>query len=86
MLGVSIDTVVNWEKDKTKPVAAQLKPVVALLGYDPTPEPQTLAERLAAKQRSLGASLAQVARRQNTRPWRSAVSYLKQTPAFPRAD
>jgi DNA-binding XRE family transcriptional regulator len=26
-LGVSTDTVVNWEKDKTKPVAAQFRPV-----------------------------------------------------------
>jgi hypothetical protein len=61
-LGVSTDTVVNWEKDKTKPVAAQFRPVVAFLGYDPTPEPQTLADRLEAKQRTLGVSLAQVAR------------------------
>jgi transposase len=61
-MGVSTDTVVNWEKDNTKPVAAQFKPVVVFLGYDPTPEPQTLAERVEAKQRRLGASLAQVAR------------------------
>jgi len=61
-LGVSTETVVNWEKGRTKPVAAQFRPVVAFLGYDPTPEPQTLAERLEAKQRRLGASLAQVAR------------------------
>lgn len=61
-MGVSTDTVVNWEKDKSKPVPAQFRPVVAFLGYDPTPEPRTLAERVEAKQRSLGASLAQVAR------------------------
>jgi transposase len=61
-LGVSTDTVVNWEKDKTMPVASQFRPVVAFLGYDPTPEPRTLAERLQAKQRRLGASFAQVAR------------------------
>jgi len=62
MLGVSTDTVVNWEKDKSEPVAAQFRPVVAFLGYDPAPEPQTLSERLEAKQRRLGVSLAQVAR------------------------
>ena len=62
MMGVSTDTVVNWEKDKTEPVAAQFRPIVAFLGYDPTPEAQTLADRLEAKQRTLGASLAQVAR------------------------
>jgi transcriptional regulator with XRE-family HTH domain len=47
-MGVSTDRVVNWENDKTAPVAAQFRPVVAFLGYDPTPEPQTLAERLEA--------------------------------------
>ena len=61
-MGIQRDTYVNWEKDKTRPVAAQFRPVVAFLGYDPTPEPQTLAKRVEAKQRSLGASLAQVAR------------------------
>ena len=59
---VSTNTAVNWEKDNTTPVAAQFRPVMAFLGYDPTPEPQTLADRLGAKQRTLGASLAQVAR------------------------
>jgi len=62
LLGVSTDTVVNWENDKTKPVAAQFRPVVAFLGYDPTPEPTTLAERLEAKRRLLGTTFAQVAR------------------------
>jgi DNA-binding XRE family transcriptional regulator len=61
-MGIQRDTYINWEKDKTRPVASQFRPVVTFLGYDPTPEPQTLAERLAAKQRRLGASLAQVAR------------------------
>lgn len=36
--------------------------MIGFLGYDPTPEPQSLADRLMAKQRRLGASLAQVAR------------------------
>jgi hypothetical protein len=54
--------VVNWEKDRTEPVAAQFRPVVAFLGYDPTPQPHTLADRLKAKQRTFGTSLAQVAR------------------------
>jgi hypothetical protein len=61
-IGIQRDTYVNWEKDKTRPVASQFRPVVAFLGYDPTSEPRTLAERLEAKQRTLGASLAQVAR------------------------
>jgi DNA-binding XRE family transcriptional regulator len=61
-MGVSTDTVVNWEKDKTEPVAAQFRPIVEFLGYDPTPAPTTLGERLEAKRRLLGATFAQVAR------------------------
>jgi transcriptional regulator with XRE-family HTH domain len=36
--------------------------LVAFLGYDPTPAPETLAERLQAKRRVLGATFSQVAR------------------------
>lgn len=61
-MGVSAETVANWEKDRTEPVAAQFRPVVAFLGYDPTPARSTLAGRFETKQRSLGVSLAQVAR------------------------
>jgi len=61
-IGVSTGTLVNWEQGNTKPVAAQFRPVVAFLGYDPSPKPQTLAERVRAKQRRLGASFAQIAR------------------------
>lgn len=61
-MGVSAETVANWEKDKTESVPSQFKPVVAFLGYDPTPAPMTLAERVEAKRRSLGATLDQVAR------------------------
>lgn len=47
-MGVSAETVANWENDKTKPVPSQFKPVVAFLGYDPKPQPRTLAERVEA--------------------------------------
>lgn len=60
-LGVGTDTYANWEKGKTEPVAAQFRPVIEFLGYDPTPQPRTLIDRLEAKQRSLGATLSQVA-------------------------
>jgi transcriptional regulator with XRE-family HTH domain len=61
-MGIQRDTYVNWEKDKTRPVASQFRPVVAFLGYDPTPAPETLSERLKAKRRELGVTFAQVAR------------------------
>ena len=56
------DTYVNWETGKTEPVAAQFRPVVVFLGYDPTPVPKTVAKRVEAKRRLLGATFAQVAR------------------------
>lgn len=36
MMGVSTETVLNWEKDKTRPVASQFRPLVEFLGYDPS--------------------------------------------------
>jgi transcriptional regulator with XRE-family HTH domain len=61
-MGIGKETYANWEKDKTIPVASQFWPVVAFLGYDPSPDPTTLAERLAAKRRALGITFDQVAK------------------------
>ncbi len=61
-MGIGVETYANWEKGKTEPAAAQFRPVVAFLGYDPTPAPETLAERLKAKRRELGVTYSQVAR------------------------
>lgn len=60
-MGIDTWTYLNWEKEKTIPVAARFRPVIAFLGYDPSPGPQTLAERLEAKRRALGATFDQVA-------------------------
>lgn len=60
-LGVAVETLINWEKDRTRPVVAQFRPVIAFLGYDPSPEPKTLAERVEAKRRVLGVTFEQVA-------------------------
>jgi hypothetical protein len=60
-MGILRDTYGNWEKDKSEPVAAQFRPVREFLGYDPTPEPKTRAERLQAKRRELGVTFSQVA-------------------------
>ncbi|MDP1962656.1 MAG: helix-turn-helix transcriptional regulator [Reyranella sp.] len=35
-MGIGTETYANWEKGKTQPVAAQFRPVVEFLGYDPT--------------------------------------------------
>lgn len=60
-MGVGKETVANWEKGKTRPITTQFEPVLAFLGYDPMPAGRTLAERLEAKRRPLGATLDQVA-------------------------
>lgn len=60
-MGVSAETIANWEKDRARPLAAQFRPVIAFLGYDPSPEPKTLAQRVEAKRRVLGVTFEQVA-------------------------
>lgn len=55
-MDVAVETPINWEKDRTKPVAAQFRPVIASLRYGPSPEPRSLAKRIEAKRRGLGVS------------------------------
>ena len=59
-LGCDLFTYINWEKDRTQPVASRFRPVLDFLGYDPMPEPQTLGERLEAKRRATGMTFDQV--------------------------
>lgn len=61
-IGVSAGTVANWENGKTEPVTTQYRPVAKFLGYDPTREPTSLAERVQAKRRVLGTTHSQIAR------------------------
>jgi DNA-binding XRE family transcriptional regulator len=61
-MGIETWTYINWEKDKTAPVAARFRPVVEFLGYDPTPEAKTLRERLETKRRTLGVTFDQMAK------------------------
>ncbi|MDP2331035.1 MAG: helix-turn-helix transcriptional regulator [Reyranella sp.] len=60
-MGILTETYANWEKGKTQPVAAHFRPVTEFLGYDPTPEARTLAERLEARRRGLGVTFDQIA-------------------------
>lgn len=54
-------TYINWEKDKTVPASSRFKPITDFLGYDPTPRPTTLAERVQAKRRASGMTFSQLA-------------------------
>jgi transcriptional regulator with XRE-family HTH domain len=60
-MGVSAATVLNWEKDKGEPLPAFWPAVLAFLGYDPRPAPQTLGERLTARRHALGWSIEKAA-------------------------
>jgi transcriptional regulator with XRE-family HTH domain len=83
-MGLGTDTYANWENGRTKPVAAQFRPVVEFLGYDPTPEAKTLRERLETKRRTLGATFDQMAKHLG---WDRATltRYLKGTWRMPPA-
>lgn len=60
-MGINHFTYIHWEKDKTKPVASQFLPIIEFLGFDPTPAPTTLSERLTAKRRMTGMTFDQAA-------------------------
>ena len=60
-MGILTETYLNWEKGHTQPVASQFRPVVAFLGFDPSPAPLTLTERLEAKRRTTGITFSQAA-------------------------
>lgn len=86
-MGINHFTYINWERDKTEPVASQLRPVIQFLGFDPTPVPTTLAERLAAKRRATGVTFDQVAQQLGWDPG-TLTRYLNGTWRMPteRAD
>jgi len=45
-LGVSVTTIGNWEHNHVGVATRFLPKVLAFLGYDPSPEPETLPERI----------------------------------------
>jgi DNA-binding transcriptional regulator YiaG len=47
-------SVINWEKGRTVPKVYRLPSIIRFLGYNPLPEPRTIAERLVAKRLELG--------------------------------
>lgn len=61
-IGVHCLTVTNWERGKTKPRVGDIPGILRFLGYDPRPEPGTLAARLAWVREGRGLTQAQFAR------------------------
>ncbi len=54
--GLEKETYANWEKDRCSPAMKHWPGIIAFLGYDPNPEPETLGERLLAHRRRHGLS------------------------------
>ena len=62
-LGVTLHTIIDWEKDRKAPEARHWPKIITFLGFDPYPEPKTLGERLRARYRELGLSRREASRR-----------------------
>lgn len=75
------ETYANWEKDRCDPTMNHWPEIIGFLGYDPTPEPRTLGEKLLAYRRRHGLSrkaLAKSLKIDDTTLWRWELD--KRTP------
>lgn len=62
--GVEVDTIRNWERNRTAPTLRYLPTVTEFLGYDPGPnEPKNLGEKLLKYRRDRGITQKNLARR-----------------------
>lgn len=55
-------TVLDWENNACPPAIRLFPRMFAFLGYDPSPDPQSLAERLVMKRRHVGLSRRRMAK------------------------
>lgn len=60
-LGVSVSTLINWERNHTRVQTRFMPKVVAFLGYDPREECGELGERIRALRERRGLSQAALA-------------------------
>ena len=61
-IGITKSTLWDWENNRSTPAIHTFPKVIAFLGYDPCPAPETEGERIAAKRRQLGLSRKGLAR------------------------
>ena len=61
-VSTSVETLANWEKDRTAPADRYYPGILRFLGYDLFGPPTTLGERLSHKRRQLGLSIKAAAR------------------------
>jgi transcriptional regulator with XRE-family HTH domain len=67
-LGVCEPSICNWEANTSAPEIRHLPGIIRLLGYNPLPVANTLAERLVRQRTSLGLSQKQSAERLGVDP------------------
>ena len=60
-IGVTPETIGHWEANKTEPPIHVMPAIIRFLGYDPIPEPTTLAERMRAYRQRNGLSIKKAA-------------------------
>lgn len=60
-MGVSVETLGNWENGRTEPEVQMYPAIIRYLGSEPWKEPSTLAEALIAERRRRGLSVARAA-------------------------
>jgi DNA-binding XRE family transcriptional regulator len=60
--GLEKGTYVTWEKDRCYPAMKHWPGIIGFLGYDPSPKPKTIGERLLAYRRQHGTSRKALAR------------------------
>jgi transcriptional regulator with XRE-family HTH domain len=60
-LGVNPWTVLNWETGRRAPPIRSMPAILSFLGYDPFPEPTTIAAKLLSKRRQQGWSIREAA-------------------------
>ena len=82
-LCVHIESLKNWERGVGAPSIRQMPKIIEFLGYDPEPQPETLARRLAHARRRLGLTQEDLAEKLDVDPGtiprgRRAISFRRQ--------
>ena len=75
-LGASVFALADWERGDRSPSHPYWPRIIAFLGYDPHPEPKSLAEELAAVQRREGWTREELAENLGVTPctvWRWTI-------------
>lgn len=62
-MGINAGTYSNWERGRDEPRSRSFPAIIGFLGYDPSPEAVSLAERIREKRQSEGISQRELAER-----------------------